>query len=105
MSHRQESPEAQPHKRSRRPWRRAADTADRTGSSRKGQSLESEASEQERIITEALADLRDMDVREVMTPRVDVTYLTIPVHTEDIARAVWSWDTAASPWSMTTSTI
>ena len=29
-----------------------------------------------------------MDVREVMTPRVDVTYLTIPVHAEDIARAV-----------------
>jgi magnesium and cobalt transporter len=46
------------------------------------------ASEQERIILEALADLRDMDVREVMTPRVDVTYLTIPVHAEDVARAV-----------------
>ena len=29
-----------------------------------------------------------MDVREVMTPRVDVTYLTIPVHAEDIAQAV-----------------
>jgi CBS domain containing-hemolysin-like protein len=51
-------------------------------------SLEAEANEQERIIIEALADLRDMDVREVMTPRVDVTYLTIPVHAEDIARAV-----------------
>jgi magnesium and cobalt transporter len=37
---------------------------------------------------EALADLRDMDVREVMTPRVDVTFLTIPVHAEDIAQAV-----------------
>ncbi len=52
------------------------------------QSLEAEASEQERFITEALADLRDMDVREVMTPRVDVTFLTIPVHAEDIAQAV-----------------
>ncbi len=31
-----------------------------------------------------------MDVREVMTPRVDVTYLTIPVHAEDIAGAVRS---------------
>ena len=31
-----------------------------------------------------------MDIREVMTPRVDVTYLTIPVHAEDIARAVRS---------------
>jgi magnesium and cobalt transporter len=46
------------------------------------------ATEQERIILEALADLRDMDVREVMTPRVDVTFLTIPVHAEDIAQAV-----------------
>ena len=50
--------------------------------------MEAEASEQERFITEALADLRDMDVREVMTPRVDVTFLTIPVHAEDIAQAV-----------------
>jgi CBS domain containing-hemolysin-like protein len=47
-----------------------------------------EVSEQERIIIEALADLRDMDVREVMTPRVDVVALTIPVHADDIARAV-----------------
>jgi magnesium and cobalt transporter len=58
------------------------------GADRQGQSLEAEASEQERFITEALADLRDMDVREVMTPRVDVTYLTIPVQAEDIAQAV-----------------
>jgi magnesium and cobalt transporter len=50
--------------------------------------LEAEGSEQERIIIEALADLRDMDVREVMTPRVDVTFLTIPVHADDIARVV-----------------
>jgi putative hemolysin len=47
-----------------------------------------EPSEQERIITEALADLRDMDVREVMTPRVDVVALTIPIAAEDVARAV-----------------
>src|SRR5262249_38269588 len=46
------------------------------------------AAEQERLIVEALADLRDMDVREVMTPRVDVVALTIPVHAEDVARAV-----------------
>ena len=50
--------------------------------------MEAEASEQERFITDALADLRDMDVREVMTPRVDVTFLTIPVQADDIARAV-----------------
>ncbi len=84
MSHRRETPDQQPTRRSRRPWRRSAD-AD-IGSTR--QPLDAEASEQERIITEALADLRDMDVREVMTPRVDVTYLTIPVHADDIARAV-----------------
>jgi CBS domain containing-hemolysin-like protein len=47
-----------------------------------------EQSEQERFIQAALADLRDMDVREVMTPRVDVVALTIPVEAGDIARAV-----------------
>lgn len=46
------------------------------------------AGEQERLITEALVDLRDMAVQEVMTPRVDVVALTIPVHEEDVARAV-----------------
>jgi hemolysin (HlyC) family protein len=85
VSHRRETPEQQPTKRSRRPWRRSAGDAD-AGSTRPP--VDAEASEQERIITEALADLRDMDVREVMTPRVDVTYLTIPVHADDIARAV-----------------
>jgi magnesium and cobalt transporter len=50
--------------------------------------LGDDASEQERIILDALGDLRDMDIREVMTPRVDVTALTIPVQSDDIARAV-----------------
>jgi magnesium and cobalt transporter len=72
-------------KRPRRPWRRAAEEA--AGDSRPS-TRAAEASEQERIILDALADLRDMDIREVMTPRVDVTYLTIPVHADDIARAV-----------------
>jgi len=40
------------------------------------------------VIVEALADLRDMDVREVMTPRTDVVALTIPVTADDVARAV-----------------
>ncbi len=40
------------------------------------------------MIVEALADLRDMDVREVMTPRTDVVALTIPVSADDVARAV-----------------
>lgn len=32
--------------------------------------------------------MRDLDVREVMTPRMDVTALTIPVRVEDVAQAV-----------------
>lgn len=43
---------------------------------------------QEQIILAALADLRDTTVREVMTPRVDVAGLPIPVRGEDVARAV-----------------
>jgi magnesium and cobalt transporter len=74
--------------RSRRLWRRAVGADQPGGADGLSQSLEAEASEQERFITEALADLRDMDVREVMTPRVDVTFLTIPVQAEDIAQAV-----------------
>jgi len=73
-------------RRARRPWRRSTEEQRRADAA---PSLkDAEASEQERIILEALADLRDMDVREVMTPRVDVTFLTIPVQADDIARAV-----------------
>jgi CBS domain containing-hemolysin-like protein len=46
------------------------------------------AAEQERLIIERLADLRDMEVREVMTPRVDVVALTIPVTAEAVIEAV-----------------
>jgi CBS domain containing-hemolysin-like protein len=35
-----------------------------------------------------LNDVRDMTVREVMTPRVDVVGLPIPVHADDVARAI-----------------
>ncbi len=75
-----------PPKRPRLPWRRPDEREGRTEAPLTGK--EAEGSEQERIIIEALADLRDMDIREVMTPRVDVTALTIPVHADDIARAV-----------------
>ncbi len=44
--------------------------------------------DQERRILVALADLRDTTVREVMTPRVDVVGLPIPVEAADVARAV-----------------
>ncbi len=85
MARRRETPTDPPPRRTRRPWRR--DEAD-TDAAGHATSHDAEASEQERIIIEALADLRDMDVREVMTPRTDVTYLTIPVHADDIAGAV-----------------
>ena len=89
MFHRKErEPEPASPRRARRAWRRSTGSPGVDDPAVRAASLEAEASEQERIITEALADLRDMDVREVMTPRVDVTYLTIPVHAEDIARAV-----------------
>jgi CBS domain containing-hemolysin-like protein len=81
-------PESAPDspRRGRRPWRRSGEEQRRSDAGQSGK--ETEASEQERIIIDALSDLRDMDVREVMTPRVDVTFLTIPVQADDIARAV-----------------
>jgi magnesium and cobalt transporter len=85
-THRETSGPSEAPRRSRRPWRRAP--GGENGSARSTLGADAQASEQERIILEALADLRDMDIREVMTPRVDVTYLTIPVQADDIARAV-----------------
>jgi magnesium and cobalt transporter len=85
VSNRREPSEPPPAERPRLfRWRRREESDRRSRES--GESAS--ATEQERIILEALADLRDMDVREVMTPRVDVTYLTIPVHAEDVGRAV-----------------
>jgi magnesium and cobalt transporter len=91
VSPRRKSTDPRPAKRPRRRffWRRASEAPEgERAHGRRGASRDAEGSEQERIIIEALADLRDMDVREVMTPRVDVTYLTIPVHADDIAQAV-----------------
>jgi magnesium and cobalt transporter len=73
-------------RRPRVPWRRSSGGT--TTAHQRATGAGDAPSEQERIILEALADLRDMDVREVMTPRVDVTTLTIPVSADDIARAV-----------------
>jgi magnesium and cobalt transporter len=84
VARRRETPSDPPARRARRHWRRARDEHGDGAA----QHLDAEASEQERIIIEALGDLRDMDVREVMTPRTDVVYLTIPVHADDIAKAV-----------------
>jgi CBS domain containing-hemolysin-like protein len=72
----------------RGPWRRA-DADSRSRRARDDDAYDkSVAAEQERVIVEALADLRDMDVREVMTPRTDVVALTTPVSADDVARAV-----------------
>jgi len=54
----------------------------------RGQRREEAGEDQEKLILAALHDLRDTTVREVMTPRVDVVGLPIPVHAADVARAV-----------------
>ena len=43
---------------------------------------------QEQFIIDALNDLRDMQVREVMTPRVDVVALPLPLTVDAVSRAV-----------------
>ncbi len=49
------------------------------------------------MIVEALTDLRDMDVREVMTPRLDVVALSVPVSADDVAQAVREGGHSAFP--------
>jgi CBS domain containing-hemolysin-like protein len=46
------------------------------------------AEAQEQFIVDALEDLRDMVVREVMTPRVDVVALSIPLTVDAVNKAV-----------------
>ena len=67
-------------------FRRRRPTTDRQAGL--GPAAEGAAEDQEQIILAALAELRDTPVREVMTPRVDVVGLPIPVRAEDVARAV-----------------
>ena len=43
---------------------------------------------QERLIVERLVDLRETELKEVMTPRVDVTFLAMPVTPEAVAEAI-----------------
>lgn len=67
------------------PWRRG----DRRAPERVDQQYEqSPAGEQERLIAQALVDLRNVAVLEVMTPRVDVVALVVPVTADDVAAAV-----------------
>ncbi|HVA03745.1 MAG TPA: hemolysin family protein [Acidimicrobiales bacterium] len=70
--------------------KREGSPEDRPPGSRPGRSRRREVAgeDQERLILAALHDLRDTTVREVMTPRVDVVGLPIPVHAADVARAV-----------------
>ncbi|MHB8263815.1 MAG: hemolysin family protein [Acidimicrobiales bacterium] len=48
----------------------------------------SQAAQQEQYILSTLNDLRDMEIREVMTPRMNVIALAIPVSSSAVARAV-----------------
>jgi CBS domain containing-hemolysin-like protein len=67
---------------------RAARLRRGTGGQRTGSRGEGGAEEQERFIIDALGDLRDMVVGEVMTPRVDVVALSIPLTADAVTRAV-----------------
>jgi CBS domain containing-hemolysin-like protein len=70
--------------------RREGSPEDRPPGSRQGRGKRREApgESQEQLILAALHDLRDTTVREVMTPRVDVVGLPIPLQATDVARAV-----------------
>ena len=69
-------------------FRRRRSQADRPPDPWSSPTGEGAGEDQEQIILSALAELRDTPVREVMTPRVDVVGLPIPVRAEDVARAV-----------------
>src|SRR5579872_2070847 len=61
---------------------------DRRGSSAAASGEEDPATVQERVILEQVGDLRTTELREVMTPRVDVRFLTMPVTPEAVAEAI-----------------
>jgi CBS domain containing-hemolysin-like protein len=60
----------------------------RRGTRGEGASSDGAGDAQEQIIRDALADLRDTVVREVMTPRVDIVSLAIPLTVESVSKAV-----------------
>ena len=59
-----------------------------TGTDEPGLPVEGGADAQEQFIIDALHDLRDTVVQEVMTPRVDVVALAIPLTVESVSKAV-----------------
>jgi len=71
----------------RRGRRRTAPTSE-AGAEAPGLPTEGGTDAQEQFIIDALHDLRDTVVREVMTPRVDVVALTIPLTVEGVSQAV-----------------
>ena len=79
----EEQTEGSPGRRSRRRGQRGS-----TGSDAGGLPVDGGADAQEQFIIDALHDLRDTVVREVMTPRVDVVALTIPLTVEGVSKAV-----------------
>jgi len=56
---------------------------------------------QERIIVERVGELREMELKEVMTPRVDVTFLVMPVTPEAVADAIRDSGHRAFPVALT----
>ena len=54
---------------------------------RHGRQPSPQVSEQEMQIRKGLESMRDATAREVMTPRVDVVALDVPVTLDDVARA------------------
>ena len=70
--------------------RRRDPAQDPAGPEAVGLPVDQGADAQEQFIIDALHDLRDTVVREVMTPRVDVVALAIPLTVESVSRAVRS---------------
>lgn len=67
-----------------------ADAAQQRGGPRTPGSPEADdpAADQERLIVERLEDLKSTELKEVMTPRVDVRFLSMPVTPEAVADAI-----------------
>lgn len=79
-----------------------AEPADKDGARRKRRKLEPDgpADVEERLIVERLRDLRSTELKEVMTPRVDVTFLSLPVTPESVAEAIRDSGHRAFPVAM-----
>ena len=84
MFRRHEDQTESPGRRSRR----REPTRTTSGAEGSGPPVGGGADAQEQFIVDALLDLRDTAVREVMTPRVDVVALSIPLTVEAVSKAV-----------------